>query len=176
VRLASAASWVALGIAALLGFDAWREARSLRGELERERTAREDAGRELAQSESRAQSLAREHAELSELLAAVAAREARSLALTGEAEARASAFVANERVVLFVHGLPQAPPGMTYQAWTIEGGVPRSAGVFEPDESGSARHRARLATPVSSDAVIAVTLEPDGGVPQPTGAIVLASR
>jgi anti-sigma-K factor RskA len=176
VRLASAASWVALGIAALLGFDTWRDARELRGELERERSAHQNAGRELARSESRAQRLAREHAELSELLAAVAAREARSLALAGAANARASAFVASERVVLFVHDLPRPPQGKTYQVWAIEDGVPRSAGVFEPDESGSARYRVQLAKPVATDAVIAVTVEPDGGVPQPSGAIVLASR
>ena len=64
---------------------------------------------------------------------------------------------------------------MTYQAWTIESGVARSAGVFDTAD-GRARHRAALSSLIASDAVIAVTLEPAGGVPQPTGAIVLAQR
>jgi anti-sigma-K factor RskA len=78
--------------------------------------------------------------------------------------------------VLFVHDLPSAPAGATYQAWTIEGGVPRSAGVFDTDATGRARHRGALPSAIAEDAVIAVTLEPAGGVPQPTGPIVLARR
>ncbi len=175
VRLASAASWVALGVAALFGANAWRDGAELRDELARERAARASDGAALARQAARADALEREHEELNELLLAVAARDARTLALGGEAAGGARAFVAGDRLVLFVHDLPAAPAGMTYQAWTIEAGVPRSAGVFDTSE-GRARHRATLPSAIAEDAAIAVTLEPAGGVAQPTGAIVLAQR
>jgi len=175
VRLASAASWVALTLAALFGANEWRAGVKLREQLEREKLAQLEAREQLAHVESRAAQLAREHAELNELINAVAASDARELALAGEI-GRARAFVRGNRVVLLVSGLPSAPAGKTYQAWAIEGGVPRSAGVFDTDAAGDARHRSALATDVAADAVIAVTLEPEGGVPQPTGSVVLAQR
>jgi anti-sigma-K factor RskA len=175
-RLASAASWVALGLAALVGAGAWREAVRLREQVERERAALAGRSAELARERSRGEALQREHEELSALLRAVAARDARAVALSGEGAAGARAFVSGEQLALFVHDLPSAPAGMTYQAWTIEDGVPRSAGVFDTGADGRARHRAALAAPIADDAAIAVTLEPAGGVPQPTGAMVLAQR
>jgi anti-sigma-K factor RskA len=74
---------------------------------------------------------------------------------------------------LFVAGLPPAPPGKTYELWTIAGPAPKPAGLFNVDQDGRAVHR----VPAESDVkVFAVTLEPEGGVPAPTGPIVLASK
>jgi anti-sigma-K factor RskA len=177
VRLASAASWVALGVLALAGAGAWREALGLREELARERSARRAERGAVAREAARAEALAGDVAELNELLRAVAARDARTLALAGDdGAAGARAFVTRDRLVLLVHDLPSAPSGMTYQAWTIAGGAPRSAGTFDTDAGGRARHRFALPAPVAGDALVAVTLEPAGGVPQPTGRIVLAQR
>ena len=77
---------------------------------------------------------------------------------------------------LFVAGLPPAPAGKTYALWTISGGTPRAAGLFGVDASGRSAHR--IAPEVASGAVgvFAVTLEPEGGTPAPTGPIVLASK
>lgn len=74
---------------------------------------------------------------------------------------------------LLVADLPQAPEGKAYEAWTISGGQPRPAGVFKVDASGRASHP----LPPSPDPVqvFAVTLEPEAGVPAPTGPMVLAS-
>jgi anti-sigma-K factor RskA len=176
VRIASAASWVALGVAAVLGYAGWREISSLREELASARAERAGARAVLAEAQTRAEAAERERAELGELLTAVAAREARMLALSSGTHAGARAFVTSERVVLLVHDLARAAPGRTYQLWAIEGGVPRSAGVFDTDASGRARYRASLGAAIRDDAVLAVTLEPAGGVPQPTGPIVLAQR
>jgi len=75
---------------------------------------------------------------------------------------------------LIVAKLPPAPAGKTYELWTITGGKPSPAGVFQVDATGGAVHRvAPTEAPVD---VFAVTLEPAGGVPAPTGPIVLASR
>lgn len=88
---------------------------------------------------------------------------------------------ANGRVVwnetagghLLVTDLPPTPEGKTYEAWTIAGGKPKPAGVFNVDASGHAVHRLEPAGgPVD---VFAITIEPAGGTPAPTGPIVLAS-
>ena len=103
VRLASAASWVALGVAALLGYGAWRETTQLRAELARERAAQGDAQAALASAAAREEALVRERTELRDLLVAVGARDARTFALAGDAAAGARAFVSENRLVLFVH-------------------------------------------------------------------------
>lgn len=74
---------------------------------------------------------------------------------------------------LFVNGLPPAPEGKAYELWTITGGQPSPAGVFQVDASGQGSHR--LAPVGRAVDVFAVTLEPAAGVRAPTGPIVLAS-
>ena len=75
---------------------------------------------------------------------------------------------------LYVTGLPPAPSGKTYELWTIAGAEPRPAGTFDVDASGRASHPVPPAGegPVK---VFAVTVEPAGGTPAPTGPMVLAS-
>jgi len=74
---------------------------------------------------------------------------------------------------LVVANLPPAPPGKAYELWTIGEGAPRPAGVFRADALGRATHRVE---PVEGGVrVFAVTLEPERGVPAPTGPTVLAS-
>jgi anti-sigma-K factor RskA len=74
---------------------------------------------------------------------------------------------------LFVANLPPAPSGKAYELWTITGGRPRPAGVFKVDASGRASQPVPPApAPVQ---LFAVTLEPEVGVPAPTGPVVLAS-
>jgi anti-sigma-K factor RskA len=76
---------------------------------------------------------------------------------------------------LVVSNLPPAPPGKTYELWTIAGKDPRPAGLFqtEPGGQGIARVEPVPDGPVK---VFAVTLEREGGVPAPTGPMVLASK
>lgn len=74
---------------------------------------------------------------------------------------------------VFVAQLPPAPEGQTYTLWTLARGRPSPAGVFQVDASGQASPKiAPVPGPVEA---FAVTLEPAGGVPAPTGPIVLAS-
>jgi len=76
---------------------------------------------------------------------------------------------------LYVAGLPPAPPGKVYELWTIAGPTLRPAGVFAVDERGSA---SLAVAPVDDGPVnvFAVTVEPAGGVPAPTGPMLLASK
>lgn len=75
---------------------------------------------------------------------------------------------------LFVANLPPAPAGKAYEMWTLGGPAPRPAGVFQVDASGRGLHRLEPAGGPAT--TFAVTLEPEAGVPAPTGPIVLASR
>lgn len=75
----------------------------------------------------------------------------------------------------YAYGLPELPEDKTYQLWWIADGQPVSAGIFEVDETGRASvDVARV--PAGEVDVWAVTVEPAGGVPQPTGDMVLASQ
>ena len=57
-------------------------------------------------------------------------------------------------------------------AWYLVGGAPTSAGLLDPSPSGVSV-LAGL-EPVPGTDTIALTVEPAGGLPQPTGSIVLA--
>jgi len=70
--------------------------------------------------------------------------------------------------------LPPSPAGQAYALWLLGGPAPRPGGVFQVDASGRALHRVEAA---GGPAVrFTVTLEPETGVPAPTGPTVLASR
>lgn len=77
---------------------------------------------------------------------------------------------------LLVADLPPAPPGRTYALWTIAAGAPRPAGLFQTDATGKGSHRVAPVAGGTPAEVFAVTLEPAGGVPSPTGPRVLASK
>lgn len=74
---------------------------------------------------------------------------------------------------LVVSNLPPTAEGKAYEAWTISGGKPSPAGVFQVDASGAAVHE--LPAGAGAVDVFAITIEPAQGVPSPTGPIVLAS-
>ena len=79
--------------------------------------------------------------------------------------------------LLMTAGLPAAPPGKAYQLWAIEGTkAPVSGGVFEVGADGAATVRVLPLPGVDKVDVFAVTLEPAGGVPAPTGQMYLAGK
>jgi len=118
---------------------------------------------------------------IAELQAAVdllSAPQTQAVSLTGQGPtpgAQAKAFIdpAKRRLFLYVYNLPPTPPGKTYQLWLLVGGKPLSAGVFSVDPDGTGRFDAEKLAPFSGQVNVAVTIEPDGGVPQPTGPMVL---
>lgn len=67
---------------------------------------------------------------------------------------------------LVLSGLDRAPAGKVYEIWVIEAGTPKPAGLFA---GANTRTVLALSRPVPKDAVVAVTLEPAGGVESPTG-------
>jgi anti-sigma-K factor RskA len=71
-----------------------------------------------------------------------------------------------------LHGLQDAPPGRSYQAWVVSkrGARPASAALFSSTETV-----VPLSVPVPPGAVVAVTVEPAGGVSSPAGKLRLAA-
>jgi hypothetical protein len=79
-------------------------------------------------------------------------------------------------VLLLASNLPAAPAGKTYEMWLIpKSGNPVPAGLFQSDTQGAALHLQRLPVDIASTKAVAVTLEPAGGVPQPTSQPVIVA-
>jgi anti-sigma-K factor RskA len=98
--------------------------------------------------------------------------------LAGQPVAPASsarAFVSRHSGLAFAaNQLPALPADKVYQLWVIpQGQAPVSAGLLAPDASGHASLFFMMPAEMPPPAVIAVTVEPAGGVPQPTGEMVL---
>ncbi|MGH7886001.1 MAG: anti-sigma factor [Thermodesulfobacteriota bacterium] len=70
--------------------------------------------------------------------------------------------------------LPQITPDKIYQLWAIIDSTPKSYGIFSVDEKGNGIIKLNYEDPYESIQQFAVTLEPAGGVPQPTGEMYLA--
>ena len=89
--------------------------------------------------------------------------------------ARGTLWVASDRRrwQLEVRGLDAEPADRDYQLWFIVDGVPQSGGVFD----GRGADTATLADAQIPEgtSVVAITLEPKGGVPAPTTPILLAA-
>jgi anti-sigma-K factor RskA len=75
------------------------------------------------------------------------------------------------------HGLnlPKIPSGKVYQLWVIANNTPISMGIFHVDEHGSNIIQVKNIPDPNKVQKFAVTLEPEGGVPQPTGEMYLIS-
>jgi anti-sigma-K factor RskA len=168
----------AAGLLATLGLglrvrELGREIERARGEL----AAMTERARALDAERGQAQARV---ADLEASVAALAGPDTRAVALAGTESApgaKAKAFVdpARGRLLLYVYDLPPAPEGRTYQLWVIVGDqAPVSAGTFDVRADGSARHDVSQVPSFEGTVTIAVTVEPAGGVPQPTGAMVLA--
>ncbi len=94
--------------------------------------------------------------------------------VTQLADAEGGLLVAPDgEAALVVCGLQPAPKDKTYEAWVIEGETPRPAGLFR---GGGGCPPVLLERDVPRGAQVAVTLEPKGGVDQPTGPLLVRSE
>jgi anti-sigma-K factor RskA len=74
---------------------------------------------------------------------------------------------------LIVDGLPPLEEGKQYQLWLIRNGERTSGAVFSTDESNYGGTRIRAPLSLLEYSAVGVTIEPEGGSPQPTGTRVL---
>jgi anti-sigma-K factor RskA len=85
-------------------------------------------------------------------------------------QASARAFWSRSRGMVFTaSNLPPLPAGRTYQLWVVTAEKPVSAGFLAPDASGNVSETFNTPPDIPQPVAIAVTIEPAGGVPAPTG-------
>jgi hypothetical protein len=112
-----------------------------------------------------------------ELMASLTGPRVRVVGLTSAKEQPPGALMfwdrATNRWTLVAHNLAQLKPGRTYQLWLVTPSEKISAGTFSVTPNGSAVVRATYELDENALKAVAVTEEPAGGVPQPTGAMVI---
>jgi anti-sigma-K factor RskA len=93
--------------------------------------------------------------------------------LAGQAPAQQASARAlwsrNRGMVFTTTNLPAAPAGRVYQVWVVTAEAPVSAGLLTPDPTGRATVFFETPIDIAPPVAVAVTLEPAGGVPAPTG-------
>jgi len=153
--------WLAIAASLFLALWVWRELGI--------RVARESDASQRAEIER----LQLENAQLTTRIAGLA--QSRTIELTGQEFApKASAKVFlhpdRRRAVVFFRDLPANGADKSYQLWIIRAGEPKpvSAGVFDVGEDGSASISVENLPVETEIKGLAVTLEPKGGVDQPT--------
>jgi len=75
---------------------------------------------------------------------------------------------------LYAANLPPPPAGKTYQLWLITGTQKISAGTF--GEGAASAGQIRVPADAGTVIAAAITDEPEGGSPQPTGSILLLGK
>jgi anti-sigma-K factor RskA len=153
------------------------EVAELRDQLLQREAELDDAHAQLTQHESSLQRLARQSEEFAALFKNPASKV---VSLSGSDMAKsAGAFLlfdpATKKAWLYAFNLPALPSGKVYQLWAIDE-KPVSAGVFGLDASQKARMLIKNMGEFPRMKKFAVTLEPDGGRPEPTGAIYLIGQ
>ena len=177
-RGARVASWLAVAaalvLAAFLGWDGVR----LRGRIADLTRELDQARAAVAASESRMAMIQRSADRSQSALAVLTAPDVARIDLAGQPgapQASGHAYWSRARGMVFsAAALPPPPSGRTYQVWVVTSApAPISAGLVAPDDAGHVD--AVFATPqdIPQPVAVAVTLEPSGGVPSPTGPKVL---
>jgi len=133
---------------------------------------------ELEKQKNVADSMIRERERVEKLVGALAAPDTLTVKLAGtENAANASGtvkFNAKSGVVLYTADLPALPPEKSYQVWLVPAnGAPISAGLIGPGgKAWGGLWTGQVPANVQAK-VFAVTIEPVGGLTQPSGPKVL---
>jgi anti-sigma-K factor RskA len=173
-----ASAWLPIAALLLLAiWGAWRQA-SLDSQV---RGLIAERDRQAARAEALEQRV--------RLVQAQAERMARTLSIVGSpamqpvflaglapapgAKGRTYVDASGGKAVFYAFDLPALAADKTYQLWFIDSGRPVSAGTFAVDARGKASLEVDNLASARRIQAWAVTIEPRGGVPQPTGAMVL---
>ena len=169
--------WWWLGIAAVL---ALAVSVGLLGSALRERRQHErDMAQRAAAAERAVADLRDSVAARDRLIAELTGPGVAVVKLTASGAAPPSALMfwdrPRDRWTFIAHHLAAPADQHVYELWLIDrAGRKIGAGTFTPGGNGSALVHATYRLAADSLSAIAVTVEPAGGVPQPTGPIVLA--
>ncbi|WP_434599637.1 anti-sigma factor [Streptomyces sp. A5-4] len=113
------------------------------------------------QAEQRAQQVAAKAADMTRVLTAPDARSATG-SVKGGARATVIMSRSHDSAVFLASGLPELPDDKTYQLWFDDGGTMRPAGLVGHDGGRM------MAGDIGEATGIGVTVEPEGGSPEPT--------
>ncbi len=151
------------------------------GQQARELAAlRQQSTAALAQRDAQIQSLHGQLTQRDELLAFLQSANVKVVSLVGSDKAKAAAGVllydpATKKAFFYAFNMPPLAHGKTYQLWAIVD-KPVNAGVFGVDTGRKGRLVTQSLPELPRIKQFAVSIEPEGGRPQPSGAIYLASR
>jgi anti-sigma-K factor RskA len=153
---------------------------SLQQRLVREERARVALAADLAAARARVSRTEGEKVALLRHLDVLGASRLQQVELAGQppapgASGRVFVDPASGRALFTAAGLAAPPSNRTYQLWAIAAGRPTSAGTFDTGAAGHGQLLVERAPPPDRVDAWAVTVEPAGGVPQPTGVMVLKS-
>lgn len=133
---------------------------------------------ELQKEREAAEELSRDRERIEKLVGVLAAPDTVTVKLAGTSDAANASgtvkFNAKTGVVLYAADLPELPAGKSYQMWLVPAnGAPMSAGLLGPGGHAWGNMWTGEVPPNTQPKAFAVTIEPVGGMPQPTGPKVL---
>jgi hypothetical protein len=169
-RRSSMGTWLALAAAIVIVVLLLNQGRSTKADLAQ---ANEKAAAATAALDTAQAKLAQSKREIDALTGSNT--EVVGLNTTGAAEATALMFwdKTNNNWAFYAHHVAPLPAGKAYQIWLITPTQKISAGTFTPASDSSVEVHATYALPPNALKGVAVSEEPTGGAPQPTGRIVI---
>jgi len=153
-------------------------AQLMRVTSERNRMRSEVAQADSIPVESPVDSLTRMLSEKDSMIAAMTGPDVKVVALTNQGARQPLGRMMWNRAsndwIMVTYNLRQPKPGMTYQVWLVTDNAKISAGTFRPDAQGNTFMHARYTLDRNALKAVAITEEPEGGMPSPTGPMVVA--
>jgi anti-sigma-K factor RskA len=169
-RRSSVGTWLALAAAIVIVVLLLNQGRSTTAALAQ---ANQKAAAATAALDTAQARIAQDQREIKDLTGP--STEVVGLNTTGAAEATALMFwdKTNNDWAFYAHHVAPLPAGKSYQIWLITPTQKISAGTFTPAADSSVEVHATYALPPNALKGVAVSEEPAGGAPQPTGRIVI---
>jgi len=167
-------AWLATAALLVLAIGLGAYAITLRSRVETLELRLRAAMQQADASERQIAELRRVAAETVSQMAVLASPDLQRIDLAGQRvapQASGRAFWSRSRGLVFTASrLPPLPPGKAYQLWILTPDpAPISAGVFKPDPAGGVVAVYRPLVDLAKPSAVAVTIEPENGVPAPTG-------
>jgi anti-sigma-K factor RskA len=172
-RRTTAATWLPLAASLVAALALGAYALTLQGRISTLEARLDDAERRASEAERETLQARRVADTAQTAMAVLAAPDLARIDLAGQPpapQATARALWSRNRGMVFTTAnLPPAPAGRVYQVWVVTAQAPVSAGLLTPDSSGRATAYFQTPPDIPPPVAVAVTLEPEGGVPAPTG-------
>jgi anti-sigma-K factor RskA len=171
---AASVAWLATAALLVLAVGLGAYAATLRGRIDALEARLRDAILRADASERQIVELRRVSEQTGSQMAVLASPDLERIDLAGQPaapQASGRAFWSRSRGLVFTaSGLPPLPAGKAYQLWILTPAPPPvSAGVFKTDPGGGVVAVFRAPVDLAKPSAVAVTIEPEGGVPAPTG-------